>query len=383
MKNKPMNEYPLIEIDSGIPLFFPYISEESKKEVIETLGTRWIGQGPKVEKFEKEIESRFLGECKAIGVGSGTDALHLAYLLADIKKGDEVLTPLFTCTATNIPLKYIGAEIKFIDIDQETMGISIDDLKSKISKRTKAVICIDYGGIPTDYDQVNKICKQNNAILISDAAHALGSKYKGNPVGSLADYTIFSFQAIKTITTGDGGLLAIKDRGKLEKAKRLRWFGIDRSAKQKGNWENDIKEIGYKYQLNDISAAIGIGNLRNLDLILEYRKKIFRKYCEGLKLNKRVRVVGESLPKNQENSAWLITIIVDKDREELVKKLRENNIESAQVHYRNDRYSIFGGRKEVYENMDKIEDKYLCLPIHHKVSEDDVEKICEVINSGW
>lgn len=382
MKSTPMNEYPLLSETEGIPLFYPHVPKNAINEVADTLSGRWIGQGPKVEKFEKLFKKTFLAKHEALAVGSGTDALHLAYLLADISAGDEVVVPVFTCTATNIPLLYIGAKPVFADLDPETMNLSLPDVEKKITNRTKAIVCVDYGGVPNDYDALNKLCQKYNLKLISDGAHAIGTKYKGVNAAQLADFTIFSFQAIKTLTTGDGGLLAIKDCSLLEKAKRLRWFGIDRTAKQGGVWENDISEIGYKYQMNDISAAIGLAGLEEIESVITMRNSLFRYYEENIRTN-RVKIVGKSQTKDYFNSAWLITLVVDTDRFGLMKKLREAGIESAQVHYRNDRYSIFGGRRSDLPLMDDLEDRYLVLPLHLRMSKETVVRICQIINAGW
>ena len=377
-----MNEYPLLDENKGIPLFYPHIPKDAIDEVADTLSGRWIGQGPKVDKFEREFKKLFLGNFEALSVGSGTDALHLAYLLADIKKNDEVIVPVFTCTATNIPLLYIGARIIFADIEPQTLNISIEDIKRKITKKTKAIVCVDYGGVPNDYTELNNICSNSGIKLICDAAHSLGTIYKDKYSAQYADFTIFSFQAIKTLTTGDGGLLAIKDKNLLEKGKKLRWFGIDRTAKQGGIWENDIEEIGYKYQMNDISAAIGLAGLRDVNNVIKHRNKLFQEYEKKLN-NEDIKIIGKSSNESYFNSAWLMTIIVNKDRIGLMRKLREKGIESAQVHYRNDRYKIFGKRQTDLPNMDKLEDKYLVLPLHTKINESNVNFICEIINNGW
>jgi perosamine synthetase len=378
-----MNEFPLLSADEGVPLFYPHMPANAINEVIDTLSGRWIGQGPKVDLFEDKLKEKFLGDFTPLAVGSGTDALHLAYLLAGINKGDEVLVPVFTCTATNIPLLYIGAKIVFVDINPQTLNLCMEDLASKISEKTKAVVCVDYGGVPCDYEEMNKLCKKFNVILISDAAHSLGSSYMGVHSGQLADFTIFSFQAIKTLTTGDGGMLVMRDKTLLNRAKELRWFGIDRSAKQKGVWENDIKEIGFKYQMNDISAAIGLAGLVEVDNVITYRNMLFGKYEQGLKKSNDAKLVGFSKTDRYFNSAWLATILVEGNRIGLMNKLRENKIESAQVHYRNDRYSIFSKSKSTLKNMDAIEDHYLVLPLHTMMNPDDVATICEVIDSGW
>lgn len=381
MNIKSMNEFPLLSEDEGIPLFYPHIPEGAVREVADTLGGRWIGQGPKVDKFENKFKEIFLKESSALAVGSGTDALHLAYLLAGIRPDDEVLVPVFTCTATNLPLLYIGAKPVFVDIDLETMNVSIDDIKKKITSKTKAIVCVDYGGVPCEYEKLLDICRCNNIKLISDAAHSIGTKFQGLYAAQYADFTIFSFQAIKTLTTGDGGLLAIKDKSLLERGKRLRWFGIDRAAKQGGIWENDIYEIGYKYQMNDLSASIGLAGLSDIANVIEYRNKLFAEY-ERLLDQTKLRLIGKSKTGDYYNSAWLATIIVE-NRIGLMNKLRENKIESAQVHYRNDRYTVFGGRRADLPNMDYLEDRYLVLPLHTRMSITDVQKICNVINEGW
>ena len=236
----------------GVTLFYPYISKKSANNIKKKLKGRWIGQGPTVDLFEKKFKLVFAKKHSVIATGSGTDSLHLAYILAGLKKGDEVITPVFTCTATNIPLLYMGIKIKFADVDIQTMNISVSSIKKLITKRTKAIIIVPYGGLPCDLIEINKIAKKYKIPVIEDAAHALGAKYDGKPIGSISDFTTFSFQAIKHFTTGDGGMLTIKNQKLEAKAKRIRWFGIDREKKQSGTWANDVTEIGYKYQMTDI-----------------------------------------------------------------------------------------------------------------------------------
>jgi len=383
IKNISMNEFPILDEKEGIPLFFPYIPDEALANVTDTLSGRWIGQGPKVDKFEELIKKKFLGACEPLAVGSGTDALHLSYILAGIKNGDKVMVPTFTCTATNIPLLYIGAELIFIDIDPDTMNVSVQDIRSKISPEIKAIVTVDYGGVCCDYEEIKKIADDFSIPIIQDAAHSIGSKYNHKWVGSFNDFTIFSFQAIKTLTTGDGGLLSIQASEKIELAKRLRWFGIDRLKKQGGIWENDIIDVGYKYQMTDIAASIGIAGINNIDKIIEYRKSLFEEYKINLINFDGIKLINSNDVSTDDFCPWLITIIVEKNRIGLMKKLREYGIESAQVHYRNDRYSIFGNRRSDLPNMDIIEDKYLVLPIHNRIDKSIVNKICNIIKSGW
>ncbi|MCX6228580.1 MAG: DegT/DnrJ/EryC1/StrS family aminotransferase [Bacteroidia bacterium] len=381
MKDQHMNEMPLMKEEEGIVLFYPNIPSNAVEEVTQVLHSRWIGQGPKVAQFEKEFEVRFCEQNTALAVGSGTDALHLAYILAGVEAGDEVIVPVFTCTATNIPFLYMGATIVFADVDPETLNISVEHVRRLITKKTKAIVCVHYAGLPCDMDELKEIAKEANIALIDDAAHALGATYKGGKIGEITDFTMFSFQAIKHITTGDGGMLTIKNPELVEKAKRIRWFGIDRSAKQMGNWENDIREVGYKYQMNDIAAALGLAALAEFDQTLNHRKSLFAEYEKHLVGVDGIKLIGTGV-KDREHAAWLCTVIVNR-RQELMSKLRAFNIESSQVHYRNDRYTIFGGRRSDLPNMDAVEDKYLVLPLHGKMTIENVAYICKVIKDGW
>ena len=365
----------------NIVLFHPHIPEKAFELVQDTLKTRWIGQGPKVDEFELQFQGKFCQDRNAVAVGSGTDALHLSYILAGIKEGDEVIAPVFTCTATNIPLLYEKAVIKFADVQPGTLNIDPKSVKQLVNEKTKAIVCVHYGGLPCDMEELGEIAAAWGIPIIEDAAHALGASYRGVPIGAISDFTMFSFQAIKHITTGDGGMLVLKDENLRGKADRIRWFGIDRTAKQMGYWENDICEIGYKYQMNDIAASIGLAGLEDFDKILALRKGLFNKYSELLSGVPGVQLVGTQYS-DREHAAWLCTILVE-NRYELQKKLRENSIESNQVHYRNDRYTIFGGRRQDLPNMDDVEDKYLVLPLHTKMDSGHVERICSVLRSGW
>lgn len=376
------NEIPILPISEGnIPLFIPEVPESAFDEVRETLRSRWIGQGPKVDTFEREFNRLIQNSNESIAVGSGTDALHLAYLLAGIRAGDEVLTPVFTCTATNIPLLYIGAKPVFVDVDPHTLNIDINHARKLINRKTRAIVCVHYGGLPCEMDSLRELAAEFNIPIIEDAAHAVGAQYNGHTIGTISEFTMFSFQAIKHITTGDGGLLTFRDKSLIEKARRLRWFGIDRSAKQLGIWENDIREVGYKYQMTDLGAAVGLACIRNFETTLKLRRSLLYRYYENLVGNRRLEILGMELD-HTVHAAWLFTIRVP-NRKRLQEKLLQNRIESNQVHYRNDRYSIFSSTKLNLPNMNAIEDEYLVLPLHTKMTIDDVDRICAVLKSDW
>ena len=374
-------DFPLIkDTKKSITQFYPHIPKNYMAALRKVFSTRWVGQGPLVDKLEIIFSKKFADNQPSVAVGSGTDALHLAYILANIKKGDEVICPIFTCTATNIPLLYIGAKIKFADVDPKTLNIDIESVKKLVTKKTKAIVFVNYGGLPCELDKLKRIAKKNKIILIQDAAQSLGALYKKKPITRFADFTIFSFQAIKQITSGDGGMLTFKNRGILKKARRIRWFGIDRLAKQGGTWENDIKEIGYKYQMTDIGASLLLESIKEFKKIWNKRRKIFNMYNHYLKKNSKIHIV-DSETNNVKHSNWLYTIILEK-KDFLQKKLREHLVESNQVHFRNDKYSIFKKfiKNKKFPNMDKIENNYLVLPIHTKMKVNDAKKIAKLIN---
>lgn len=382
------------EGEGRIVLFRPYISPQAAGEVVDTLHSRWVGQGPRVQRFEAEFPRALglpgvaEGGPTGIAVGSGTDALHLAYTLAGIGPGDEVVTPVFTCTATNIPLVYQGAKLRFADIEPETLNVSPEHARSLVNERTKAIVCVHYGGLPCQMDALHALGREFNIPVIEDAAQAIGATYNGTPVGGLSEYTIFSFQAIKHFTTGDGGMLMLHPQLPAEQAaaaRRIRWFGIDREAKFVGHWENDIREVGYKYQMTDIAAGMGLAALPHLDEIVGHRRKLLLQYAERLRSIDGIDVLGieQDHPQQRRHAAWLCTVAIQR-RKDLERKLRDHGIESAQVHFRNDRYTVFAPyRENPLPNMDAMEDRYQLLPLHPLVTAGDVDHICDVIQSGW
>ncbi|MDP3958169.1 MAG: aminotransferase class V-fold PLP-dependent enzyme, partial [bacterium] len=221
-----------------VKLFQPYVSPLARKLVQKTLSTSWIGEGPVVKRFELEFGKKF-GLKNVAAVNSGTSALELAYELADIGRGDEVIAPVFTCTATNVPLVRRDARIVFADVDYD-LNMDVEDVRRKITKKTKAIIFVHFGGNNRGLKELLALCRKRGIVLIEDAAQAVGSEFWGK-----ADFAAVSLQAIKTLTSGDGGFLVCKKMSYCVKAKRLRWFGYDRDKKQKLG-DIDLKEAGYK-----------------------------------------------------------------------------------------------------------------------------------------
>jgi len=371
-----------------IPIFFPYVSEKAISSVIKVLHSKFIGQGPKIQEFEQEFADKFKTKY-AVALNSCTAALHLAYILAGVKKGDEVAGPLHTSTATWHPVLQLGAKPVFCDI-KDDFTIDPKDLEKKITKKTKAIVTMHYGGCMCDMDKIMKIAKKHRLPVIEDAAQSLGAKYKGKYAGTIGDYGCFSFQAIKYMTTVDGGMLTMKKKEDYQKAKRMRWFGIDRDLKIKKGWQRfkgwerremtyDIREVGYKYHMNSFNAAMGLVHMRELGRILAHQKNLNNLYRRQLKDVKGV----EFLPEKKGDTNWLMTLLV-KRKNDFARKLGEAGIETNTVHIRCDAFTLFKPYvKGRFPNMDKVEFRYLCLPIHLKIARSDVKKICNIIKKGW
>ncbi len=354
-----------------IPLFYPFVPKKAiLKEISDTLSGRWLGEGPKVVKFEEAFGKK-MGYKYPLFVNSGTSALELAYHLIGLKEGDEVIVPVFNCSAGQMGLKRRGVTIVWADIDNN-MNLSLDSLTNKITDKTKAIVVVNMGGIPAN-PAIYKLAKSLNIPTITDSAQ--------HHAHTLGDYIVYSFQAIKHITTCDGGMLILKDKKTHKRARLLRWFGIDRVQKAKHNyqaWERremtfDVFEAGYKYQPTDIDACFGLASLPYLNKVIAYRKKLAETYRKLLPIDIRVITGG---------SYWLLTI-TSNERDALAKYLTEHNIENNLIHLRNDIYHLFGGKRQRLPVMDFLEDKYLCLPLNCKISLKQVRYICKIVNQFY
>lgn len=374
------------------PLFYPSVNKERiLEEIGHVLDSKFIGQGDLVDEFEKQFTA-FLNDfypasnSSVAMVNSGTAALHLAYILAGIKADDEIITPNLTCMATTHALLWMGAIPIFADVQLDTLNIDPEDIERKITKKTKAIIVMHNGGMPCDMDEIMAIAEKYKLKVIEDACQAIGGEYKGKKLGTIGDYGAISFQAIKIFSIGDGGVLICKNKEDLERAKRLRWFAIDRQAKIDANWQPfnqramtfDIVETGFKYQATNFDAAIGIAQLPDLRKNLEIRRKfsnIYRKELDGIK--------GVRLLKDDAGHAnWLFQIILDGiDRENFQKDLGKMGVETNMVQLANSMYTVCKRYGNSCPNLDKVKENYLSLPLHPKLVEQDIYDICSIIKS--
>lgn len=359
-----------------VPLFKVFMSTGLVNPLKQVLYSGYIGQGTKVIDFEEKL-AQFINNPLVLTVNSGTSALHLALRLADVEWGDEVISTAMTCTATNWPILAQGAKIRWADIDPATGNVDPDTIKKLITKKTKAIMVVDWGGYPCDIDTIKNIA--GDIPVIEDAAHAFGSIYKKRMVGQSADFTCFSFQAIKHLTTADGGALFVKERGDYERGKLLRWYGIDREKRsQEDRIEIDVNEWGYKFHMNDVNATIGIENLKYVNDILQKHRRnadYFRRKLEGLEF---ITLLRES--KNYVSSYWLFTIKV-KNRPKFSKYMASKKIMVSQVHRRNDTHPVVVQFRTHLPGLDEFTKSMVCIPVGWWLTKKECERIVDAITN--
>ena len=361
-----------------IPLVKPYIAPKDKMmpALEDVLYSGYIAEGEAVYKFEKEFGD-FIGNPNVLAVSSGTAALHIALLLLNVGPGDEIISTPMTSEPTNTTIAITGAKVVWADIDENTGLLDPESIKSKINSKTKAIMLVHYAGMVCDMDRINEISKEFNIPVIEDAAHALGSKYNGRIIGSNSRFTCFSFQAIKQMTTVDGGAIAFNNPNDLEPARKLRWFGLD---KKTSRLDNDITRAGYKYGMNNVTATIGSIQLTETPLILEKYISNGKFFDENLKNIPGVTLI-EYYP-NTEPSYWLYTLKVER-RDDFIKLLEKNGITATPLHHRSDTHSVFAESKCDLPHMDKFYSEFVHIPCGWWVTDDDRKKIVEIIKKGW
>ena len=352
-------------------LFKVYMSPEAKTKVNDVLDSGYITQGKQVELFEQELQT-FLGNDQVLTVNSCTSGLTLAFHLSkevtnfDIEK-DHVLTTPLTCTATNFPILHNQMKLRWVDIDPETCLMDMSDLESKLDEHTKIICIMHWGGYPYDFGRLKRILDQHERryhfrpMVVQDAAHAFGTKGIGS--ANSEGITVFSFQAIKLLTTGDGGAITFNSCSLYNRAKLLRWFGLDRSHRVKGadfRLEEDVKEAGWKYHMNDLNAVIGRANLPYIPELLTKVKtnvKVYNELIDTLDSNRIKRLQREE----RGSSYWLYSIWVA-EKEQFIIFMKENGIQVSQVHHRNDTHTCLKEFRENLPQLDEFEKGLVCIP---------------------
>lgn len=357
-----------------IPIFRPSYDEREIEALRETLNSGWVGLGPKTKLFEEKF-AEFIGTRYAVALNSATAALHLSLLCLEVK-GSEVISIPLTFISVNHAILYSGAAPVFCDVEPDTMNIDASKIEPLITPRTKAVICVHYGGRSCDMERILKICEKHNLALIEDCSHAAGGKYKSAMLGSLGKTGCFSFQAVKNLAAGDGGMVTTDRKDYYERLKRLRWLGITKDTFTRGmteySWYYDVAEVGYKYHMNDIAAAIGLVQLEKLEAANGRRRQISAIYDSRLAGVGDIELLSH---REYQSSAAHNYVIKTGRRDALNDFLREKGVSTGVHYYPNHLYDIY---KPYYRACPVAEaewSKLLTLPLFPALSNDEVDYI--------
>lgn len=383
-----------------IPLFKVFMSPDVIQPLTEVVMSGFITQGPQVEKFEEKLKTYFNNN-NLLTLNSATSGLTLALRLLlnsddenswpgfDINE-DYVLSPALTCFATNASILANGCKIKWIDTDNNTSNVSIDDIKQKLNKNTKIVYIVHWGGYPVDLDSLKKLQEEHEINygykfrIIEDCAHAFGAEYKGKKLGNHDNICVFSLQAIKHLTTGDGGLIILPNEKLYERAKLIRWFGIDRDKRNYNRkdfrMENDITEWGFKFHMNDINATLGLYNLPHIDKLLEKNRNNSKYLYDNLLSVNDITLLENNADRSSAN--WLFTMKV-KRKNDFIEKMKLNGIATSQVHNRNDLNTCVSEFKCELPNICELEKELICIPVGWWLEQDDLDYMLNTIKEGW
>jgi len=367
-----------------IPYGHQWIDQRDIDEVVKVLKTDWITQGPKIEEFEKSV-AKYCGVKYAVAVSSGTAALHAAYAAAGIKAGDEVITTPLTFAATAYTIALLGAKPVFADIKEDTFNIDPKKIEKKITKRTKAIAPVDFAGQPCDYKEIFKIAKKHKLLVIEDAAQSFGAEYKRKRIGSFADLTTLSFHPVKTITTGEGGMILTNNKGFYEKLKVFRHHGIIKKP-ERGSWYYEIKDLGHNFRITDFQCALGLSQLKKIGKFIKRRREIVARYNRALKDIKEIILPVE---KEDRKSAWHLYIIqlslekLKTNRKKIFEKFQKEGV-GVQVHYLPLHLQPFFQRKFGYKIGDfPIAEKYyqraITLPLFPAMREEDIARVVKIV----
>lgn len=388
----------------------PDISQAEIDEVVDTLKSGWITTGPKTKLFETKL-SEYCGTPKTVCLNSATAAMELVLRLFDIGPGDEVITSAYTYTASASVILHCGAIPVLVDVKPGEFNIDPKKIEKAITEKTKAIIPVDVGGMPVDFDEIFEVIERNSykfnpkkgtyqeklgrILLLSDAAHSLGAKYKGKMIGSIADFTSFSFHAVKNLTTAEGGAITWKENSNFDneeiykKIMLLALHGQNKDALAKlkpGAWEYDIVMPGYKCNMTDINAAIGLAQLKRYDSeILAKKEQIIKWYEENLGEIKSLELPKfERIDRKSSLHLYMIRIkgVDSKKRNEIIQKLAEEGV-STNVHFQPlpilTAYKNIGLNIKDYSEAYKMYENQISLPLHNFVNEEDIKYIANIL----
>ncbi len=367
----------------------PAIGKEEIRQVLDSLKSGWIGTGPKAAAFEEAIRN-YVGSDYALALNSCTAALHISLLVAGVGTGDEVITSPLTFAATANAIIHAGATPIFVDINLKTMNIDENLIEQAITPRTKAIIPVHLAGRPAEMDKIMKIARKHNLIVIEDAAQAIGASYKGKMIGSIAHMTCFSFYATKNITTAEGGMITTNNREWADKIKIYRLHGMSKDAwkrySDEGYKHYDFVFPGFKYNLTDIQASIGIEQLKKIDKFDKRRKHIWNNYNKSFK--DLPITLPSPWPKHIGHARHLYTLLIDKgtagiSRDEFMRALHKKGIGTGvhfiPVHLHSYYRNAYGHKENNFPNAEYIGDRTVSIPLSPKLTDAEVKRITKTI----
>lgn len=373
-----------------LPFSLPDLGDKEIEAVIHTLKSGWLSIGPKTKQFEEAFRTR-IGAEFAIAVNSCTSGLFLSLVAMGVGVGDEVLTTPFTFAATAAVILHTGATPVFVDIDEKSLNINVDELETKITERTKVIIPVHFAGYPCDMDRINSLAKERGLRVLDDAAHAFPASFKGKMIGTLADATAFSFYATKNLTTGEGGMVTTNDPELAQKIRLLSLHGLSRDAWKRysagGSWYYEVLFPGYKCHMNDISASLGLVQLNRIDEMMSRRMSIVNLYFEMLR-GLDYLILPEEANERYGHAWHLFTIRLRPgrlriSRDEFVDEMNRAGV-GCSVHFiplhmhpfYRDR---FGFRPESFPVAERVFRSIVSLPLYSKMSLDDARHVATTV----
>jgi perosamine synthetase len=372
-----------------VRLFKPCVGEEELANIRSVFERGWLGLGPLVEQFEKEW-SEYLGATASVGVNSATAALHLAVTAMRVPAGSKVLVPAITFVSTATAALYNQLVPVFVDVDEDTLSISLEDLERKVTSDCAIVMPVHMGGHPVPMDDLNQIAKRHKLAVIEDCAHCAGGVYKGKKLGTWGDIGCFSFEEKKCMTTGDGGMISSNRPELIEPLRAYRWVGIDkdtwkRSAKYTSademdarHWYYEVNVLGYKYNMNDLMAAIGLAQLRKLDQMNERRRQIIRRYLDGIASCERIRPLFPY--KLVENAYWIFGVRCG-ERDRLILHLKRKGIATG-VHYMPlTMHPLFRKYASKVPVAERVWETIITLPLFPDLTDGEVDYVVEALQT--
>ena len=372
-----------------LPFHQASIGEEEVKEIIQTLNSGWLTTGQKTRLFEKTFAD-YIGCKHAIGLNSCTSGLHLSLVVSGVSSGDEVITSPITFPATTNVIVHQNAKPVFVDVEPETLNINCSEIESKINDSTKAILPVHFAGHPCDMDAIISLAQKHNLTVIEDAAHALESKYHGNKIGAIGNFTAFSFYATKNITTGEGGMLTTNDDHYADKLRILSLHGISKNAwKRYGkegfqHWE--LLMPGYKYNMFDVQASLGIHQIKKVESFLNRRVQIVKKYNDAFEKTEEIQLLKPESNIKHAHHLYVIVIKTENlkvSRDKVLNEIQKRGIGVA-VHFRSLHLQPFfkqhfNYKKGMFPQAEYLSDRVISLPLYPKMTDEDVSRVIETV----